>query len=213
LNHDTQIIHSGLLGETVVAAGVDLFLAGSALITTNSSDGLTLIVDNNNPSPPNIGSGRLFMDSTAAVFTNFVIGGPLRIYTATQSQNEILGFLRGTPFILGTEFVNTSTEQWGAYFPFAFGGFPFTVFYKNVHFPSGMITDFNAAMYEYLQNLFDYDLFEFFHLPFWIAYDEAAYKAVRNPKIFSSFEVIGKQDHGLLKKTTRGLNGKMRNLL
>ncbi|MBX7066554.1 MAG: filamentous hemagglutinin N-terminal domain-containing protein [Parachlamydiales bacterium] len=213
LDHDVQVLHAGLLGGTVVAAGKDLFLTANALITTNSSDGLNLIVDNNNPSPPNIGSGRFYLGPSAAVFTNFVIGGPLRIYTATQSQNTILGLLRGTPFVPGTEFVNTSLEQWDAYFPFAFGGFPYTVFYKNLHFPSRMLIDFNTAMYEYLQNLFDFDLLEFFHLPFWISYDESAYKAVQKPKTVSSFEVVGKQNHGLLKKTTRELNGKMRNLL
>ncbi len=210
LDHDTSVNH-GLLGDLQLIAGTNLILLGNALITTNSPQGITLIVDNLFPAPPGIGPGFFYLDTQASVFPNIAIGGPLRIFTAIQSQNTVLGLLKNAPFVAGAEFVDTDQERWGLYYPNSFGGFPLTFFYKNLSFPDNLISDFNLAMFEFLQGLFDYDILDFYSLPITLGYNMDAYKP--KPKTLSSYEVIGTRGYRILKTTYREHNGKIKNIL
>jgi filamentous hemagglutinin family protein len=210
LNQDSSVTH-GLTGNLQLIAGTNLILLGNAVITTNSSQGITLVVDNLFSSPPGIGPGYFYLDTQASVFPNIAVGGPLRIFTARQSQNTVLGLLKNARFVPGTEFVDTDQERWGIYYPNSFGGFPLTFFYKNILFPDNLITDFNIAMYEFLQGLFDYDILDFYPLPFSLAYNMDAYK--QKPKTLSSYDVIGERGYRILKKTYREHNGKIKNIL
>lgn len=210
LDHDTSVNH-GLIGNLQLIAGTNLILLGNAIITTNSSQGITLVVDNLFPAPPGIGPGFFYLDTQASVFPNIAVGGPLRIFTAIQSQNTVLGLLKNAPYVPGAEFVNTDQERWGIYYPNSFGGFPLTFFYKNLSFPDNLITDFNLAMFEFLQGLFDYDILDFYSLPFTLTYNIDAYK--QRPKTLSSYDVIGEKGYRILKKTYREHNGKIKNIL
>ncbi|MBX7067541.1 MAG: filamentous hemagglutinin N-terminal domain-containing protein [Parachlamydiales bacterium] len=170
INSNGRIVHSGILGSIDVMAGQDIILNENATIFTASVP-LCLIVDNANPAPPHIGNGSLYIGPQASVFTNVVANQPLRIFTASQGNNSILGHLQGVQFTPGQEFVNTTQEYWGIYFPSSFQGVPYTIFYKGFSFPSSLLTSFDLAMFEFQQRLFDYDYPGFIGREFWI-FDE-----------------------------------------
>lgn len=109
-----------------IKAGTNMTLNQAAQITTVAGD-LSLISDNLFPSSPSLGSTSF---TKAANVTISSTSGEVRIFTATRRLNTVSGSINGTTFSAGPEFVNSSTEQWGTYFPSTFGGTPFTLFYK-----------------------------------------------------------------------------------
>jgi len=137
----TQAGHDTLLTNTVITAGglEILMISGHDISFINSSldaplSIVTLVVDQCFPAAPLIGSGAFNLDATSFIVNN----NNLRIFTALQSQNTILGLLNGNLFIPGTLYANTASEHWCQYFslPFPypfFGtlGIPFTLFYKD----------------------------------------------------------------------------------
>ena len=112
-------------GPVQMISGNNMILSGTANVTSTGS-GVTLVVDADFPSPPLIGPGYFNLESTAQVNS----AGPLRIYTAQQSLNSILGMLNGLSFSAGTLFVDTASEIWCTYFPTPISGFAFTIAYK-----------------------------------------------------------------------------------
>lgn len=106
-------------------------LGNSAFINSEiqnlGSGDLTIAVDENFPEPF-IGTGSFNLGSSSLLLTN---GGTLRIFTAQQSLNSILGTLNGLAFSLGPIFVDTNQEVWCVYYPADINGVPFTVFYKD----------------------------------------------------------------------------------
>jgi len=92
---------------------------------------ITLVVDNQAPTAPQIGSGFFSMDATAVINTGPIV--PIQIFTAIRDQNNIspLAQINGSTFIPGPFGVDTQTEQWSQYFPQGFIGSPFTIFYKE----------------------------------------------------------------------------------
>lgn len=145
-----EIFSSGTL---TAIADVNMELDFPSLIH-NGSGSVTLVVDNAFPSSPEVGPGAFVLESGAQLFAN----GPLRIFTSRRVQNVINAPINGVTFIPGSLFVDSATEQWGTYFPNSFGGFPFTIFYKEL-LPAFL----NQAkqMSEGLQDLRTYDTFLF----------------------------------------------------
>lgn len=123
-------------GDVSIIAGKSMTMGPGAQIGTINPPGpnakLVIVVDNQNPTAPAIGPGAFNMDLKATIYSN--VGAtipPVQIFTARQSQNNILGTINAASFVPGPFNVNSSEEQWGVYFPQAFVGSPFTVFYKE----------------------------------------------------------------------------------
>ncbi|MBS0621327.1 MAG: filamentous hemagglutinin N-terminal domain-containing protein [Verrucomicrobia bacterium] len=171
-NNTFATIHA-ITGIGITCANTLTLQEGSAPVTTASlvSTGpITLIVDNAFPSPPGIGSGAFNLSANSSISTT----STLRIFTAEQGQNTILGTLNGSTFTPGPLFVDSATEQWNTYYPSSFGGTPYTLFYKNG--PEGpeemhlrtqkALLEFNIAAYEWLQDIRDFDRVWFWNVPF-----------------------------------------------
>lgn len=105
----------------------NITIAQTAAVTAAGGN-LTLVVDNKNPDPRSYGTGRIATD--AGVTVN-AAGGAVRLFTSRQPFNTILSQLNGAPFVAGTQYTNTTQEQWCTYYETAYNGLPFTVFYKD----------------------------------------------------------------------------------
>ena len=118
-------------GDLQITSDEDVVINAFGRITNTGAGDLTIVVDNQAPTAPAIGNGIFDLSSLGSV--GMLGGGLLRIFTAKRDQNTISGTgnINGTTFTPGTLFVDTATEQWDTYFPSAFGGTPFTVFYKD----------------------------------------------------------------------------------
>ncbi len=127
------IVGPGPVSQLLLIAGSNIELRSALSSIENQSGGdLTLVVDNNFPNPFLFGSGFFSSAAGSAVFTNDgMTDGLLRIFSSQQNLNQINGNLNGIAFARGTLFTNTATEQWQTWYPSAFGGVPYTVFYKN----------------------------------------------------------------------------------
>ena len=117
-----------------VFSGNSTTLAHGTLLTTGPGFGsagkdVTVVIDTNNPFPQ-IGTASFSIDGTSALSSN---GFPLRIFTAHRFQNNIdpSATFNGVTFVPGPAGVNSATEQWSTYYPSAFGGIPYTFFYKE----------------------------------------------------------------------------------
>ncbi len=127
------IVGPGPVSPLLLIAGSNIELRSALSSIENQSGGdLTLVVDNNFPNPFLFGGGFFSSVANSNVFTNDGVNdGLLRIFTSQQNLNTISGFLNNVNFSNGTLFVNSATEQWQTWYPSAFGGVPYTVFYKN----------------------------------------------------------------------------------
>lgn len=124
---------------------------------------VTLVVDDQAPTPPQAGDGRFIMASDAQILsaTN---QAPVRIFTAFRSQNSIEGHVNGALFSEGPFGVNSDTERWGVWYPDAFVGSPFTVFYKEGGFE--LTTPVAAIFGEAFDVLSDFGIFGRFLPPY-----------------------------------------------
>lgn len=115
-------------GNILLIAGVDIVgSASTAIQTTGGSSTLTLVVDNANPSSPNVGSGIVNLPSTSTLSTG---GGNLRIYAAKEAVNTFPSTINGTAYSSGTN------EAFSTYYPSGSGGSPFKIFYKTAGPPA-----------------------------------------------------------------------------
>jgi len=167
-------------------ANVDMFLRSDAEVTTRLGD-ITLVVDNAFPDPPEAGPGRFVINSGATLDP----GTRLRIFTSAREQNSINAPLNGVVFVPGPELINSPIEQWATYFFDAFGGTPFTIFYKT-----GVTADFvneihHATVAGMFQNLRPYDDLFFSPKCFLLRYDRACYDLLSRPSgMISSFDLL-----------------------
>lgn len=115
-------------GSVFISANNDLTMTAASSITTTGAP-VILIVDNQMPFSPLIGTGSFIMDSGSSIATG---GGLLQIYTALQSANAVNGTLNGVfPFMPGTLYQDTNQEIWCTYFCGPLPGSPFTISYKD----------------------------------------------------------------------------------
>ncbi|MCB1106657.1 MAG: hypothetical protein KDK76_01005 [Chlamydiia bacterium] len=121
-------------GDVLIIANNDIYMDPQSRIT--SANNLTLVCDNQAPVAPQIGgvwsaAGRFIMDATASLVSNTSgTGGELRVYTALQAANSILGTLNGALFFAGIRFFDTDIEQWCTYYPGGTPGSVFKIYYK-----------------------------------------------------------------------------------
>jgi filamentous hemagglutinin family protein len=181
--------------ELLLRAGRNISVNDFGSITNSGTGGITLVADNSFPTPPGFGSGAFFTTPNATIMTP----GPLRIFTSQQPNNGIQSSLNGTAFNAGTQFVNSSQEQWGAYYPNAFGGFPFTIFYKDISISGNVVPNFLMAVTEALWNWEWYDYAAWDTIPWSVSYDRDKYRKNQNlrDKDFDTFRKLYRNYHTL----------------
>jgi hypothetical protein len=86
-----------------------------------------------------------------------------------RALNQIDAPINGVNFTPGPFLIDSSEEQWGTYYPSSFGGFPFTIFYKE-EIPS-FIYRYTRAVFENLYDLKTYNELIFTPRFFLIGYD------------------------------------------
>ncbi len=160
---------AGLAGTTdvLMISGHNMTMTNSHILATPSF--VTLVVDNCFPTPPLIGPGAFIMNGGSTI-------DPvnLRIFTARQSQNSILGTLNGSGFTAGTLYVNTATEHWCQYFgePFPYPlsnlGTPYTIFYKDCL--QQATNQAQVIVMQFLVELHPYKEFPGWMEEFWVKY-------------------------------------------
>lgn len=181
---------------------------GSGYAGVGATNDVTVVVDNAFPVPPQVGPGALNMGPNSRMQ-----GGSLRLFTAKQSNNVIEGVLNLVPFSPGAEYISTSAESWGAYFYSFSGGVPFTIFYKDVWISPRITDQFNAATYEFLQDLKYFDEFTYVQKKFWERYDRKAYEPLRTQDALSSPDVLPDTKYRMLQRNTKNTDSQLEELL
>jgi hypothetical protein len=114
----------------LATAGNDMTLAGSKIL---SNGPVTLIVDNQAPTSPDIGAGQFIVNGAASVTT--ASGDGVEIFTARGTEDKINGSLT----LNGTALDSTPQfAQFGTWYDssMALGATPFTMFFKAATFGS-----------------------------------------------------------------------------
>jgi len=198
-------------GSLTAIADVDINLLQNALVLTTTGD-LTLVVDNAYPTPPGIGTGRIVKQAGATIFS---LSGAVRIFTARQSLNQIVGNINGILFVPGTLFLDTNIERWLTYYPNGFGGFPFTIFYKDPDSLPGFVENIGGFPFsEFFYDLSFYDQFLFHPISECFSYDRKMYaEALQGEGSVSSHELYRDRCYVVLRKLYRNYHTKKIDLL
>lgn len=201
---------AGTPGNVEIYSGHDLiFIADQnihlgAISNVHTVSGqISLVVDNQAPHAPKIGNGEFIIDPGAVVTT----AGPLRIFTATRTQNQIHAPLNGALFVPGPLFLDSATEQWESYYFDPFGGFPFTIFYKDA-LPEYQ-NAYGIAISEALRDLTPYDELIFVRIPFCLRYDRCNMRLDHYPKsALSGYDFANDEGYDMLRQQYRNYNTK-----
>lgn len=119
-------------GDVFILSENNIALSDNAKVS--ASGNVVIVSDHQAPSPPLVGPGIFAIDGTSSISSG--ASGYIRVYTATQAQNDVNPSAQfidgGVPFFFvpGTIFVDTDTEKWSTYFSNGDQGFPFKIFYK-----------------------------------------------------------------------------------
>ncbi len=119
-----QFVHTDTLhGDLLFVVQKSLSAVFNTRIHNHGSGSITLVVDQQAPLSPSIGSGECNFFGTAQLETD---GGPISIFAATPSQTTLPDEINGLPASDGTTVYNTwySTNTQP-------GSFPYTIFYKS----------------------------------------------------------------------------------
>lgn len=114
-------------GGITMLSGQSQFFSGSSQVSNTSSGGISIVADNLYPKPAKVGLGRIITGTG----TSITSPGPVRLYSAAQQIDAVLGTINTKTLTPGPLNVNSAMEQWFKYYPQYFGGFPFTFFYKT----------------------------------------------------------------------------------
>ncbi len=117
-------------GNLMLSAGVTITGATPVTLQTTGTGELILITDALFPTAPLFGNGAI----TLPLATLTTAGGRLLIYTSQQSLNTLPATINGIAYVPGPEFIDSTTEKWGTYYPNS-SGIPFTIFYKQPALP------------------------------------------------------------------------------
>lgn len=164
--HDITInIPITTTGSVFIAANNNIDMTTTGSIATPGA--VTLVVDNQMPTAPLIGTGSFSM--AAGSFINSGVG-LLQIYTALQDLNSIDGLLNGLSFNAGTLFANTTQEIWCRYFctPISVGS-PFRIAYKNCL--QVVLEQASIIIDEFLVDLHPYNEFPGWMQKFFVQYN------------------------------------------
>lgn len=127
-------------GDMSIIAGNDIVFDTTSIVA--GAGNVVFVVDNLNPTSPDIGTGAFVYPLGAA--TGAGSGMYMRIYTAEQSLNMIdaSANINGLNYVASPEFDDTSQEFWGVYYPdtpaptpaapFPDGTDSYTIYYKNL---------------------------------------------------------------------------------
>lgn len=170
-------------GMMEVIAGNDLNLinplnsVAPPSITNNTGDDMNIVVDNDFPTYPGIGTGALTM-VTGSLISNVGGQGLLRIFTARQPLNTIQGLVNGVPFTPGPLYADISPEKWETYYfdSFFHSGAPFTIFYKDGPLFIDTIQRSQLVVSEMLTDFHPLDEYLGWFMEFQTAYDVESYK-------------------------------------
>lgn len=188
----------------VTGRHIKLQAPGSAYAGIGASKDVTIVVDNLYPTPPLTGPGGLFMTSNTRLQ-----GETLRIFASKQSNNSIDGSLNLVSFFPGAEYSTSAEEVWGSYFFNTSGGVPFTIFYKDVWVSTRVTELFNTVMYEFLQNLKDFDDFYYIQRRFWKRYDRQGYERLRERDELQGHDTPSDRCYRMLRKTFKNSAGQL----
>lgn len=190
-------------GDILAIANADIVLRPDSEVVSTKGD-VTLVVDNANPSSPELGSGRFVIENGSLLSTPT----HLRIFTSIRANNIVEGLLNGVPFMAGPVFINSSTEQWFTYYPSSFGGVPYTIFYKQA-LPE-FINLYARVMAEMFQDLKTYDCFLYAPKCFVLDYaKDSSYSSFTYPKgTFSSFDLFCEEAVEILQRKYRNYHTK-----
>jgi filamentous hemagglutinin family protein len=179
-------------GDVFIQCDRDCLINGTSTVSVFApAFEITIVTDNDFPTAPGIGPGRFVLGPNATI--NSMTSSPVRIFTATQAQNSILGSINLSGFNPGTLYIDTDQERWGVYFPNAFvnPNSPFfTIFYKDT-----------PALLTFLaEPVFEFDISRYLH-----PYDEYISLANRFFEGYSegSYEPTAFQPYFLRKRTLR----------
>jgi filamentous hemagglutinin family protein len=132
--------------DATAIAGNSITLGANVALT--ASGVATFVVDNANPTSPDIGTAGFFVAAGATVNTRTPAAGSgsLFVYTARQNQNTIGAGLpfNGSNFTNEPVGVNSNTARWATYYPSSFQpteAVPYTFFYKEPLPTPGVIND------------------------------------------------------------------------
>lgn len=142
ININSTVGGALVTGPITLIAGRDIHLL-SATSLVSSLNSVTLVCDNDFPSCP-FNPFRSPIGKVTTVAGSQIIGDPLFIFTALQSENSLLGTLNGASFTASPDlYTDTSSEVWctvfscpgfsncaGSAFPIGLGD-PYTLFYKD----------------------------------------------------------------------------------
>lgn len=124
-NLSSIVMRPGGTGNMLIRAGHSVSV--NSAIENLGTGNLFIVVDASFPSFF-LGGGGFNLGASGVINT---AGGLIQIYTVSQLQNSISGFLNGVSFSRGQIFVNSPSEIWCTYFPSGPGAYPFTIFYKE----------------------------------------------------------------------------------
>ncbi len=124
-NLSSIVMRAGGTGNMLIRAGHSVSI--NSAIENLGTGNLFIVVDASFPSFF-LGSGAFNLGASGVINT---AGGLIQIYTVSQLQNSISGFLNGVSFSRGPIFINSPSEIWCTYFPSGPGAYPFTIFYKE----------------------------------------------------------------------------------
>ncbi|MBX7066291.1 MAG: filamentous hemagglutinin N-terminal domain-containing protein [Parachlamydiales bacterium] len=171
---NTTVQKTGGVGDLLMISGRNMQMINSNIDALPAI--VTLVVDNCFPKSPLIGPGAFLMDGTSTIISD--PGTHLRIFTALQNLNQILGLLNGTSFVPGTLFIDTANEVWCQYFSFPFPypffnlGTPYTIFYKNCL--QAVAQQATVVVVELLTDLHPMNEFPGWKQEFWVQYSALA---------------------------------------
>lgn len=123
LRNNAQIISK--TAGVLVRGGTSVILEDEAKLSSMGLEGVAIVTDHLNPF--SIGPGGFKMAPTSEINTQ---GFPIAIYTSHRSQNAVTN-IGGTDIIPAPQFLNTTQEKWGIFFPTLAAVNSFTIFYKE----------------------------------------------------------------------------------
>lgn len=201
------------VGDVLIIANNDMFM--NPFSSVFGAGEVNLVVDNQGPVPPLIGGvwsagGAFFMDPTASITSG--PGQPLRIFTARQPLNSILGTLNGVSFAAGPIFINSNTERWCIWFFDPFFVADYCIFYKDCLIPN--VTQAAILADEFLVYLHGYDEYLGWHEDFQEMYDRSKPQSKRKwlaENVITSFDTVPDEKYFIRRRNLRLNNPKSYN--
>lgn len=183
------------IDDLLMIAGNEVYIKNGSKIENKSSGDLTIVVDDDYPTPPTMGHGHFIFDGSSSIITS---SGKVRIFTVSRDFDQVSGNINGSPYVPGPRFIDSNQEVWDAYYPDSFFGGPgFTIFYKNNETIKVVSLGTVAFAASELFYTLDDQMDDFYILDFYEKY-------IKRCKDYS-YDSLSKYLEGLGEKNMRGL--------